>query len=870
MGGFYAAGMAEIAGRRRLGVEEEFHLVDLETRRLAPRAPELLARLGSKGPFVPEMQRCVVEVNSAVTDTLGELRRDLVASRERLVAEARELGLGIVAAGAVPLASPTEMKLTPTDRYRRMLADYQLLAREQLICGTQFHIDVVSRAEAVWLGDRVAAYLPTLLALSASSPYNHHGADTGYASGRTLAWIRWPTTGLTSGTTTEEDFDAQVEALVESGIITDEKMIYFDTRPTMIPTLELRICDSCPSIDTIVLIAGLFRALCDRERRLQAEGVPKVQFSPALGRAAIWRAARSGLEGDLVDLSTRTRRPAGELVNHLADSLKDELVANGDWDLVCDLLDAQLIAGSSAARQRRAMRRRGRLTDVVDLLMAETSRTTRRCADRTDAAALIEPYQPDPNEEREPRALDEAIDPTGRPIPLYSGLLTTAQGLGAPTLRRREARMEDLQRADGVTFRATGQQTRVFPLDVIPRVIPADHWDAIDRGCAQRAKALDAFLNDVYTTQQIVKDGIVPQWLLDNAPGYRSTGLLPRGVRAHICGLDVVTAGDGSYLVLEDNLRVPSGLAYALWNRELVQRFVPELAPPAPLVGHDTIAATLLETLVRAAPARCEDNPKVVILTSGTDDSAYSEHAELAARMGIPLVFPEHLLGGPGTRLVRRTGATTTEPVDVVYARMGEDMFLSSTGSDGVPLREAVIAALHRETLTVANAFGNGVGDDKAVYALVPQMIDYYLGEKPILANIPTYLCADREQRDHVLANLDKLVTKPIDGLGGSGVVIGPDSTEAQLEERRVELLGHPERYIAQDTVNLSTVPAFDGQVLQPRHVDLRVFTHLRSGPHGTEAVTLPAALTRVAAAGSRIVNSSAGGGSKDTWILGS
>ncbi|MDO5500156.1 MAG: YbdK family carboxylate-amine ligase, partial [Propionibacteriaceae bacterium] len=448
-------------GPRRLGVEEEFHLVDLQTRRLAPRAPELLDRIGHEA-FVAEMQRCVVEVNSNVVGTLDELRADLAGSRGHLGATAKELGLGIVAAGTVPLAIPAELKLTETARYRRMLADYQLLAREQLICGTQIHVDVDSREQGVRLGQRVAPYLPTLLALSASSPYGASGADTGYASGRTLAWIRWPTTGLASGALTEAEYDGEVEDLINAGIITDEKMMYFDTRPTSIPSLELRICDSCPSIDTIVLIAGLFRALVDREARFEAERIEPVTFSPTLGRAAVWRAARSGLEGELVDLEHRTHRPAAELVNMLAHSLKEDLIANGDWELVGDLLDAQLIAGSSAARQRRAMRRHGQLTDVVDLLMAETTRTFSPAPATADPSTMLEDYVP----EEGASAIDEAITAEGAPNRLYAEVIEAAIRLGSPTMRRREARMEDLQRADGVTFRASGQQSRVFPLDL--------------------------------------------------------------------------------------------------------------------------------------------------------------------------------------------------------------------------------------------------------------------------------------------------------------------------------------------------------------------------------------------------------------------
>lgn len=854
-----------LPGPRRLGVEEEFHLVDLRTRSLAPRAPELLERLGHDS-FVAELQRCVVEINSNVAPTLDDLRTDLAGSRSHLVATARELGLGIVASGTVPLAKPAELKVTETARYRRMLADYQLLAREQLICGSQIHVDVESRDQGVRLAHRVAPYLPTLLALSASSPYGASGLDTGYASGRTLAWIRWPTTGLTTGARTEAEWDAEVEALVNTGIITDEKMMYFDVRPTAIPTLELRICDACPSIDTVVLIAGLFRALVDREARLDLERVPPVTFAPTLGRAAVWRAARSGLEGELVDLENATHRPAAELVNMLAHSLREELIDNGDWELVGELLDAQLLAGSSAARQRRAMKRHGKLTDVVDLLIAETARTELPPTEATGVTAMFASYAP----EAEPApAIDEAIA-EGLPREHYRDLLDAATALGAATLRRREARMEDMQRAEGVTFRATGQQVRVFPLDLVPRLIPAPDWEQISTGCNQRARALDLFLDDVYGRQSIIRDGVMPEWLVHNAPGYRASGLLAKGVRTHICGFDIVTAGDGRWQVLEDNLRIPSGLAYAWWSRSLITRFAPEFTAPAPLVGHDDIPATLLETLRRAAPPACGDEPNVVLLTEGPNNSAYAEHAELAARMGIPVVFPEHLMGAEGHRVVRRTGATTTAPVDVIYVREDEEDLFAALGADGLELQGVLVPALHRGTITLANAYGNGVGDDKAVYAMVPQMIEYYLGEKPILENIPTYLCAEPDQLQHVLDNLADLVTKPIVGYGGRGVVIGPDATEALLEERRTELLADPKSFIAQEAVKLSTVPTFDGQGLAPRHVDLRVFTHVRAqGRDGREAVTLPAALTRVAAAGSRIVNSSAGGGSKDTWILG-
>ena len=357
---------------RTMGVEEEFHLVDLKTRRLTARAPELLAELSDT--YVAELQRCVVEMNSGVVDTLEDLRADLQGHRRILVDTAAKLGIGVVAAGAVPLSVPAEMQVTQTPRYRQMLADYQLLAREQLICGTQVHIGIDDRDESVAVANRVAPFVPTLLALSASSPFWSDGSDTGYSSGRTLVWQRWPTTGLAAPVSSAAEFDQLVADLVSSGAIADKGMVYFDVRPAVeAPTLELRVCDSCPSVDTIVLIAGLFRALVDREVEGLRAGEPALAISAPMGRAALWRAARSGLEGELVDVTGPRGRPAVEVVTELVRLLRPQLESAGDWDVVSELAHRVLIAGTSASRQRRALRRRGRLTDVVDQLIDETA-----------------------------------------------------------------------------------------------------------------------------------------------------------------------------------------------------------------------------------------------------------------------------------------------------------------------------------------------------------------------------------------------------------------------------------------------------------------------------------------------------------------
>lgn len=356
-----------------MGVEEEFHLVDLKTRRLTPRAPELLVRL-PEDAYVGELQRSVVEVNSEVYTELAELRSDLDRHRRLLAEAADELGVGVAAAGAMPLAAPTEMQVTGSPRYRRMLADYQQLARDQLICGTQVHVDLPDRDDAVRVAARIAPHLPVLLALSASSPFSADGADTGYASIRSLVWQRWPSNGPPPPAATSAEYDALVADLVSSGVIADPGMAYFDVRPSAkLPTLELRICDSCPRLDTVLLVAALFRALVDRELAGLHAGAAGIEIAPTLTRAAQWRAARSGLEADLVDVTIPGPRPAADLVGGLVRSLRPQLEASGDWSLVSDLVDAALTHGSSAARQRRALDRRGRLTDVVDLLLAETA-----------------------------------------------------------------------------------------------------------------------------------------------------------------------------------------------------------------------------------------------------------------------------------------------------------------------------------------------------------------------------------------------------------------------------------------------------------------------------------------------------------------
>jgi glutamate---cysteine ligase / carboxylate-amine ligase len=352
------------------GVEEEFHVVDLATRRLTARAGSLVEEL-PVGRFSSELQRSVLEANSRPHVRLADLAADVAALRRGAISVAQPLGLGIVAAGTVPIADLDTIDVTPDPRYEHMQGEYRMLVREQLICGAQVHVDVSDRDLAVAVAHRVAPWLPALLALSVSSPF-WLGTDTGYASYRTLVWRRWPTTGAPGRFASAAEYDQTVADLVQSEVITDPGMIYFDIRPSAhLPTLELRICDACPRLEDVVLLAGLFRALVIRETSpaLASRAAPAVR--PELLEAATWRAAQSGLEGNLVDPATATPVPAHQLIGELLAELRPTLESAGDWELVADLTQAALARGSSAARQRAAYARGG-LAKVVDTLLTET------------------------------------------------------------------------------------------------------------------------------------------------------------------------------------------------------------------------------------------------------------------------------------------------------------------------------------------------------------------------------------------------------------------------------------------------------------------------------------------------------------------
>jgi carboxylate-amine ligase len=844
-----------------LGAEEEFHVVDLESRELVAQGPKILDQL-PKERYSDELQRSVVESNIPVRNTLDGLREEILRSRRKLVGVATPLGLGVVAAGTVPLVDLPSLDVTPSSRYERMLDDYQLLVREQLICGAQVHVQVSDRNMAVAIAQRLTPHLPLLLALSASSPF-WMGEDSGYASIRSLMWQRWPTAGLSGEIASAQDHDALVSDLVASQTISDSGMIYFDIRPSAhLPTIELRVTDSCPDADTVVMVAGLFRAMVRREHDAVVAGVPFVHQRAPLLRSALWRAARSGLEGDLVDLP-RSPRPvrAATAVHGLLDELRPFLEDTGDWELVSGLVDRSLMRGSSAAEQRAAFERRNRLADVVDLLVSRTDpdgydkeSAWGRLVSESGNRVTIPLYR---------RPGDEVLTEE-RPAPVYAGLMHVLEALGPAELRRRERLRDEEQRTRGVTFGVPGRATRrLFPVDLVPRIVPAEDWAELQKGLIQRARALDAFLHDVYEERAVVADGVLPAWVVESAPGLRSIGALlnRQKVRAHVCGMDLVRDGEGDWFLLEDNLRVPSGLGYAVQNRRLSDDVMGDLPRPAGLLDVEGVPAMLRETLQAAALPAAGDNPSVAVLSEGPEGSAWFEHRMLGEEMGVPVVGTADLLVDGDSVYVLRDGGRAK--VDVLYLRVDEDALLHATGADGRPIGPGLLSAVVAGRVALANALGNGVGDDKAIYGFVPAMVEYYLGEKPLLGSLKTYLCGVREQREEVLDRLGQLVLKPVDGYGGQGVLIGPLAGDEELAATRKQILTAPHRWIAQEMVSLTTHPNFDGQSLQPRHVDLRAFVF-----HGEELRVAPAALTRVAPEGSMVVNSSRGGGAKDTWLL--
>ena len=420
----------------------------------------------------------------------------------------------------------------------------------------------------------------------------------------------------------------------------------------------------------------------------------------------------------------------------------------------------------------------------------------------------------------------------------------------------------------GITFAVYGEESgteRLIPFDIVPRIIPADEWAMLERGLKQRIAALNAFLGDIYHGRRILEAGIVPQERVLGNTQYRREmqGMnVPGGIYAHIAGVDVVRAGDGEYYVLEDNLRVPSGVSYMLENRKMMMRLFPELFATQSIRPVQHYPDLLLENLRAVAPDG-GDKPTVAVLTPGPYNSAYFEHSFLAQQMGVELVEGQDLFVRDDTVYMRTTRGP--QRVHVIYRRV-EDDFLDPTAfrADsqlGVP---GLFAAYRAGRVTLANAIGTGVADDKSIYPFVPEMIRFYLGEEPVLANVPTYKAYVEQDRAYVLDHLDELVVKECHGAGGYGMLIGPASTKAERDQFRQRILAQPDRYIAQPTLALSTCPTFVAAGVAPRHIDFRPYVL-----SGRTVNIVPGGLTRVALReGSLVVNSSQGGGTKDTWVL--
>ena len=466
---------------------------------------------------------------------------------------------------------------------------------------------------------------------------------------------------------------------------------------------------------------------------------------------------------------------------------------------------------------------------------------------------------------------DEVFDGGGTPRAHAAALAAALEALGHDGLVEAGRRRDSIFMRQGITFEVGGADgdgpvDRPFPLDLVPRILPVDEWRTIKRGLAQRIRALNRFVDDVYHGREIVHDGVVPWPLVVSRPEFARAahGIRPPGgVYCHVSGCDLVRDADGSWKVLEDNVRTPSGISYMLENRRAMTRLLPGLFSSYRVRPVDHYPMLLLNALREVAPAG-DGEPTVVVWTPGPLNSAYFEHAFLARQMGVELVEASDLVVRDELCFIRTTNGL--ERVHAVYRRL-DDQFIDPLEFRpdsllGVP---GLMRAYRAGTVAIVNAVGTGVADDKAIYHYVPEMIRYYLAEEPILDNVRTYMLDDREQREHVLSRLSELVVKPTSESGGKGVFIGPTATEQELERQRRLVEAAPARWIAQELVRLSTCPtAMEDGRLASRHVDLRPFAVF-----GDDIHIVPGGLTRVALReGSMIVNSSQGGGSKDTWVL--
>jgi len=468
-------------------------------------------------------------------------------------------------------------------------------------------------------------------------------------------------------------------------------------------------------------------------------------------------------------------------------------------------------------------------------------------------------------------AYDEMFSSPGVPREHYQALHRTLLGLPQEELLKRQQAADLTFLHEGITFTVYGSKEgteKIFPNDLVPRIIPCVEWAKIEKGLTQRLTALNMFLRDIYHEGRILSEGLVPRELVYSCRHFRREmrGLnVPRDIYVSICGTDLVRLPDGNFAVLEDNLRVPSGVSYMLANRKVLKRVFPTMFRDYGVWPVDHYPQALLATLRSLTPENCQyrQDPTTILLTPGVSNSAYFEHTFLAQQMGIELVEGRDLLVHDNVVYMRTTAGLRR--VDVIYRRVDDDFLdplcFRPDSILGVP---GLFNAYRAGNVTIANAIGTGVADDKAVYAYVPEIIKFYLNEEAILPNVPTFLMTNGNHRNHALQNLEKMVVKAVGESGGYGMLIGPHSTERQREEFRARILAEPRNYIAQPTLSLSCAPCLiDGEV-ESRHIDLRPYILM-----GEKVTLVPGGLTRVALRkGSLVVNSSQGGGSKDTWVL--
>jgi len=461
-------------------------------------------------------------------------------------------------------------------------------------------------------------------------------------------------------------------------------------------------------------------------------------------------------------------------------------------------------------------------------------------------------------------AFDEMISDEGVRA-AYSAALRQMGKLEADEVRGRADYLKSTYLDQGVTFDIGGEE-RPFPLDIVPRILMADEWAVIEAGVAQRVRALEAFLADVYSYGKVFDDGVIPRRVVVSSPHFHRVmhGVVPpNGVRVHVSGIDLIRDNEGTFRVLEDNVRVPSGVSYVMTNRRAMFSALPEVTSRHRIRPVEQYPLQLLAALRAAAPHGISD-PTVVVLTPGVYNSAYFEHALLARMMGVELVEGRDLVCRGGRVSIRTTQGL--RPVHVIYRRLDDEFLDPATfRSDSMLGCAGLINAVRAGNVTLANCVGNGVADDKLIYTYVPNLIRYYLSEEPIIPGVDTWRMEDPDSREEVLDRLDELVLKPVDGSGGKGIVIGPAASQRKLDKLRSDVLANPRGWIAQPVVQLSTVPTMIDGKMRPRHVDLRPF----AVNSGSGIYVLPGGLTRVALPeGELIVNSSQGGGSKDTWVL--